>query len=85
MAVVMYSTQICPYCVRAEQLLHQKGVKIEKIMVDRDFDAMTTMMERSQRQTVPQIFIGNYHVGGYDDLARLEMAGELDGLLASDN
>ena len=81
MAVVMYSTRICPYCTRAEQLLHRKGVEIEKIMVDQDHEAMTTMMVRTQRQTVPQIFIGDIHIGGYDDLARLEMAGELNTLL----
>lgn len=80
--VVMYSTAVCPYCVRAEQLLKQKGVEhIEKIRVDLDPAARDVMMEKTGRRTVPQIFIGTMHVGGFDDLAALERDGKLDVLL----
>lgn len=79
--VVMYTTAICPYCVRAKYLLAQKGVSFEEIRIDHDHEVMQEMMRRSNRQTVPQIFIGDFHVGGYDDLAALEMAGRLDALL----
>lgn len=80
--VVMYSTAVCPYCVRAEQLLKQKGVEhIEKIRVDLDPAARDVMMEKTGRRTVPQIFIGTTHVGGFDDLAALERDGKLDVLL----
>lgn len=83
--VLMYCTAICPYCVRAEQLLRRKGVEgIEKVRVDLESHRFQEMMERAQgRRTVPQIFIGDVHVGGYDDMVELEMAGELDSLLAS--
>ncbi len=77
----MYSTAICPYCVRAKRLLEHKGVDYTEIRIDGDREQMMVMMERSRRQTVPQIFINDHHVGGYDDLARLESFGELDGLL----
>ena len=77
----MYSTQICPYCMRAERLLHKKGVQVHKILVDRNPQEMTTMIEITGRRTVPQIFIGDRHVGGYDDLVELDMEGELDPLL----
>lgn len=82
--VLMYCTAICPYCVRAEQLLRRKGVDgIEKVRVDLEPDRFQEMMERARgRRTVPQIFIGDVHVGGYDDMVELEMAGELDPLLA---
>jgi len=81
--VVMYSTAVCPYCVRAEQLLTKKGVaEIEKIRIDLDPDRFEEMMTLSQgRRTVPQIFIGETHVGGYDDLVDLDMDGELMPLL----
>lgn len=79
--IIMYSTRICPYCVRAEQLLHRKGVEIEKILVDHQPERMQEMIDITGRRTVPQIFIGDTHVGGYDDLAALEMAGQLDPLL----
>ena len=80
--VVMYSTAICPYCIRAEQLLHKKGVTaIEKIWVDLEPERRVEMMHRTGRRTVPQIFIGDYHVGGFDDLAALDRAGRLDPLL----
>lgn len=82
--VVMYSTAVCPYCIRAEQLLQRKGVReIEKIRVDLQPDQRVAMMERTGRRTVPQIYIGDKHVGGYDDLASLDHAGELDKLLAT--
>jgi glutaredoxin 3 len=80
--VTMYSTGVCPYCIRAEQLLHAKGVtSLTKIRVDLEPARRTEMMEKTGRRTVPQIFIGAKHVGGYDDLAALDRAGELDALL----
>lgn len=79
--VLMYATAICPYCVRARHLLERKGVTYEEIRIDRDRDQLKVMIQRSKRTTVPQIFIGDVHVGGYDDLARLEEAGRLDALL----
>lgn len=82
--VVMYSTAVCPYCVRAEKLLLRKGVhEMEKIRVDLHPELRVEMMEKTGRRTVPQIYIGNTYVGGYDDLASLDQAGELDELLAS--
>ena len=77
----MYSTQICPYCIRAERLLNNKGVQVDKILVDRNPQEMNTMIEITGRRTVPQIFIGDRHVGGYDDLVELDMDGGLDPLL----
>lgn len=83
--VVMYSTAVCPYCLRAEALLARKGVsEIEKIRVDIDPARRAEMMERTGRRTVPQIFIDERHVGGFDDLAALDQAGELDRLLQRD-
>ena len=80
----MYSTGSCPYCVRAEQLLKRKGVaNIEKIRIDIDSEQRDLMMARTGRRTVPQIYIGDTHVGGYDELAALDHAGKLDALLAS--
>jgi glutaredoxin 3 len=82
-AVTMYSTAICPYCDRAERLLAAKGVKeITKIRVDEDPARRDEMIARTGRRTVPQIFIGDTHVGGYDDLAALDRAGGLAPLLA---
>jgi glutaredoxin 3 len=69
---------MCPYCVRAKHLLQRKGVDYQEIRVDLDDEQMRLMMQRSRRRTVPQIFIDDYHVGGYDDLATLEARGELD-------
>jgi glutaredoxin 3 len=81
--VLMYSTRVCPYCVMAEKLLQKKGVaQLEKILIDVDPAQRETMMSRTGRRTVPQIYIGDQHVGGYDDLAALERAGKLDDLLA---
>lgn len=79
--VLMYATAVCPYCVRARRLLERKGVTYEEIRIDRDREQRQVMIQRSKRTTVPQIFIGDAHVGGYDDLARLEEAGRLDALL----
>lgn len=79
--VVVYSSAFCPYCVRAKSLLEIKGVDYEEIRVDLDHDRMREMLDRSQRRTVPQIFIDDYHVGGYDDLAALERNSRLDPLL----
>ncbi|PLC52460.1 glutaredoxin 3 [Pollutimonas nitritireducens] len=77
--VTMYSTGVCPYCVRAEMLLKQRGVtEIEKIRIDLNPEQRAIMMERTGRRTVPQIYIGDTHVGGYDDLAALDRA---DGLM----
>lgn len=82
--VVMYSTAVCPYCTRAEQLLIKKGVReIEKIRIDVDHSRLGEMMERSGgRRTVPQIFIDGKHVGGFDDLVELDMEGGLEPMLA---
>jgi glutaredoxin 3 len=80
--VRIYTTPICPYCVRAKALLTKKGAPFEEVDVFMDADARQEMEERSNgRHTVPQIFIGDRHVGGCDDLYALEQAGELDGLL----
>jgi glutaredoxin 3 len=80
----MYSTAVCPYCVRAEILLKSKGIaEIEKIRVDLDPRRREEMMQKTGRRTVPQIYIGEMHVGGFDDLAALEHAGRLDTLLAA--
>ncbi len=80
--ITMYSTQVCPYCVMAERLLTSKGVFItEKILVDKDPAKREEMMTRTGRRTVPQIFIDETHVGGFDDLSALDKAGKLDPLL----
>lgn len=79
--VIMYSTRFCPYCMRARFLLDSKNVEYRDIAVDARPELRREMMEKSGRRTVPQIWIGERHVGGYDDLARLEQAGELDELL----
>ena len=84
MAVVkMYTSKICPFCVRAEMLLKQKGVQhIDKVFVDSDPAEKEKMMQITGRRTVPQIYIAETHVGGFDDLAALERAGKLEPLLA---
>lgn len=80
--VVMYSTGYCPYCQRAEQLLLARGVQeIEKIRIDLAPERRDEMMARTQRRTVPQIYVGETWVGGYDDLAALDRAGKLLPLL----
>lgn len=81
-AIRMYATATCPYCIRAEQLLLDKGITaFEKIRVDLEPARREEMAKLSGRRTVPQIFIGDYHVGGCDDLHDLERAGKLDPLL----
>jgi len=78
----MYCTAVCPYCINAERLLLRKGVtEIEKIRVDLDPEQRLIMEQRSQRRTVPQIFIGDRHIGGFDDMVELDQAGELTPLL----
>jgi len=82
--ILMYSTRVCPYCIRAEQLLAKKGItadQIEKIRVDEHPEQRAEMVRITGRRSVPQIFIGERHVGGFDDLAELDVAGELDPLL----
>lgn len=79
--VRMYSTRVCPFCVMAKRLLTSKGVQIEEVRVDEDFSRREEMMRITGRRTVPQIFVGETHVGGFDDLSALEHAGELDPLL----
>lgn len=81
--VVMYCTAVCPYCTMAERLLLSKGVsQIDKIRIDTDPAKQAEMIERTGRRTVPQIFIDDYHVGGYDDLAELDQDGGLAPRLA---
>lgn len=81
-AVKMYTTAVCPYCVRAKQILKSKGVEqIEEVRIDTDPDARNTMIEITGRRTVPQIFIGSTHVGGCDDLVALDAQGGLVPLL----
>lgn len=80
--VVMYSTGVCPYCVMAERLLKAKGVDtIEKVRIDLEPEQRALMMEKTGRRTVPQIYIGETYVGGFDDLSALDRQGKLDGLL----
>jgi glutaredoxin 3 len=80
--VVMYTSAVCPYCVRAERLLDSKGItNIEKIRVDLDPEQKVVMMQKTGRRTVPQIYVGATHVGGFDDLYALDQAGKLDPLL----
>lgn len=81
--VLMYTSGYCPYCTNAERLLHSKGLtEIEKIQVDTAPDLKIAMMEKTGRRTVPQIYIGERHIGGFDDLRALDLAGGLDPLLA---
>jgi glutaredoxin 3 len=80
--ITMYSTGVCPYCQMAERLLRSKGVSvIDKIRVDLEPERRAEMMEKTGRRTVPQIYIGDRHVGGFDDLSALDRAGQLDQLL----
>jgi len=82
--VVMYSTAVCPYCVAAERLLKQRGVEqIEKILIDREPGKREEMMTRTNRRTVPQIYIDDRHIGGFDDLSALDRDGGLVPLLAA--
>ncbi len=79
--VTMYATDWCPFCVRAEKLLVSKGANVKKINVEEQPDRRAEMVEMTGRRTVPQIFIGDRHVGGHDDLVALERVGDLDALL----
>jgi glutaredoxin 3 len=79
--VTIYTTPICPYCARAKALLKRKGADFDEIDVMMDLEQRTIMQQRSGRSSVPQIFIGERHVGGCDDLYELDHLGELDGLL----
>ncbi|MCX7556829.1 glutaredoxin 3 [Xanthomonadaceae bacterium JHOS43] len=81
--VVMYTTRICPYCISAKQFLTRKGVTaVEEIRIDEDPERRVEMLQRAKRTSVPQIFIGDTHVGGFDDMVALDRAGGLDPLLA---
>ena len=83
--VVMYSTAVCPFCVRAEQLLRARGVTtIEKIRIDLDPDRRAEMIERTAKRTVPQIYIGDRYIGGCNDLLALDRSGKLLPLLAGE-
>jgi len=78
----MYTTAVCPYCIRAKQLLKSRGVnEIEEVRIDLDPQRRDEMMQKTQRRTVPQIFIGETHVGGCDDLIAIDRAGKLMPLL----
>lgn len=80
--ILMYTTATCPYCLNAERLLRSKGVQqIDKVRVDLDPNKRMEMMEKTKRRTVPQIYIGEYYVGGFDDLHALDQQGALDALL----
>jgi glutaredoxin 3 len=79
----MYTTKWCPFCVMAKRLLAAKGVAVEEIPVDTDPTRRVEMVQRTGRRTVPQIFIGERHVGGCDDLIALDREGKLDGLIAA--
>ena len=82
--IVMYATAVCPYCVNAERLLTAKGVtEISKIRVDLQPELRLEMLQKTGRRTVPQIYIGEKHIGGFDDLRALDLAGGLDKLLAA--
>ena len=81
--VLMYTTAVCPYCVRAKQLLKARGVEtIEEVRIDLDPARREEMMQKTQRRTVPQIYIGDTHVGGCDDLFAIDKEGKLQALLA---
>ena len=82
--VIIYSTRVCPYCVRAKALLDDKHVPYTEVLVDEHPDKRVEMMQRSGRRTVPQIFVGERHVGGFDELYQLDRDGGLDPLLARD-
>jgi glutaredoxin 3 len=82
--ITMYATAVCPYCTRAERLLRERGVEdIAKVRVDLEPALRQEMMQKTGRRTVPQIYIGETHVGGYDDLVALDRAGQLEPLLTT--
>ena len=82
--IVIYTTQTCGYCQRAKRLLERKGVSYDEIRVDVDANHWREMSSRSGRDTVPQLFVGERHVGGFDDMVELDLDGELDALLGLD-
>lgn len=84
MSITVYTKQFCPYCVMAKRLLVSKGANFTEIKVDSDQAMLKKMMADSGQRTVPQIWIGQTHVGGYDDLAELQQKGQLDALLAAE-
>jgi len=77
----IYTTRFCPYCVRAKRMLERKGVSYNELPIDTQPGLSEEMIQRSQRTSVPQIFIDDFHVGGFDDMAELDMDGKLDPLL----
>jgi len=79
--IEMYTTAMCPYCLRAKMFLQIKGMSFAEFRIDIDHSRIAEMIERSQRRTVPQIFIDDHHVGGFDDMAAMDARGELDPLL----
>ncbi len=83
--ILMYSTAVCPFCINAERLLASKGVtEIDKIRVDLQPEQRLEMMQKTGRRTVPQIYIGDQHIGGFDELRALDLAGQLEPLLAQE-
>jgi glutaredoxin 3 len=81
--ILMYTTKICPYCVMAKRLLDKKGASYTEINLDGQPELREEMMRKTNRRTVPQIYIGDFHVGGFDELYALEQQKKLDGLLSS--
>ncbi len=80
--IIMYSSNFCPYCTNAERLLSEKGFdNIEKIKIDEDQSLLEDMIQKTGKRTVPQIFIGNNYIGGFEDLRKCDQSGELDKLL----
>lgn len=82
--ILIYTSSICPYCVMAKRLLDKKGARYTELNVDRQPGLREEMMRKTQRRTVPQIYIGDYHVGGFDDLYTLEQQKKLDALLSDE-
>lgn len=82
--IYLYSSRLCPYCTQAKRLLDQKGLQYRELLVDGNPELRQEAMQRSGQRTVPQIWVGDTHVGGCDDLFALERAGALDGLIESE-
>lgn len=82
--VLMYTTGFCPYCIWARRLLSNKGVDFEDIRVDQYPERRPEMEEKSRRTSVPQIFIGDLHIGGFDDMSALDKAGRLDAIISGE-
>lgn len=79
--VTLYSSRFCPYCTHARRLLEAKGIAYDDLRIDQDPDLQIQLESKSQRRSVPQIFIGDYHVGGFEELCQLDKSGKLDALL----